>query len=68
MPDCGNPPVLCPPPPPLQGKAADALLQRLGLKPAKIQQLAEGIRAIAAQDEPVGRLISRTEIAEGEAG
>ena len=63
-------PPLCSAPPlhTLQGKAADALLQRLGLKPAKIQQLAEGIRAIAAQDEPVGRLISRTEIAEGEAG
>lgn len=33
----------------LQGKVADSLLQRLVLKPAKISQLAEGIRAIAAQ-------------------
>ena len=31
------------------GKVAEALLQRLALKPQKIQQLADGIRAIAAQ-------------------
>ncbi len=49
----------------LQGKVADSLLQRLILKPAKIEILAEGIRAIAAQDEPVGRLISQTEVAAG---
>lgn len=45
-------------------KVADSLLQRLGLKASKLQILAEGIRAIANQDEPVGRLISKTEIAE----
>jgi delta-1-pyrroline-5-carboxylate synthetase len=50
---------------PPQGKAADSLLQRLGLKPAKIQILAEGIRAISRQDEPIGRLTSRLEVAEG---
>lgn len=33
----------------MQGKVADALLQRLVLKPAKIAQLADGIRAIADQ-------------------
>lgn len=48
-----------------QGKVADALLQRLILKPNKIAQLADGIHAIAKQDEPIGRLLSRTEIAEG---
>jgi delta-1-pyrroline-5-carboxylate synthetase len=48
-----------------QGKVADALLQRLILKPNKIAQLADGIRAIAKQEEPIGHLLNRTEIAEG---
>lgn len=43
----------------------DALLQRLALKPQKIAQLAEGVRAIAAQQEPLGRALSRTRVAEG---
>ena len=47
------------------GKISEALLQRLILKPNKIRQLADGVRAIAAQEEPIGRLISRMEIAEG---
>eukprot|EP00798_Chlamydomonas_sp_ICE-L_P021096 gene21096-27983_t len=47
------------------GKVADALLQRLVLKPEKINNLAVGIRAIAAQDEPVGRMLGQTEIADG---
>lgn len=47
------------------GKVSDALLQRLVLKHNKIKQLADGVRAIAAQDEPIGRLISRVEIADG---
>jgi len=47
------------------GKIGESLLQRLVLKPNKIRQLADGIRAIAKQDEPIGRLLSRTEIAEG---
>jgi len=47
------------------GKISEALLQRLILKPSKIRQLADGIRAIARQEEPIGRLLSRTEIAEG---
>ncbi|KAG2495340.1 hypothetical protein HYH03_006609 [Edaphochlamys debaryana] len=48
-----------------QGKISDSLLQRLILKPAKISQLAEGIRAIANQEEPLGRLLRRVEVAEG---
>jgi hypothetical protein len=44
---------------------ADALLQRLILKPAKISQLAAGIRAIADQPEPIGQLVRRMEVAEG---
>ncbi|PSC76802.1 delta-1-pyrroline-5-carboxylate synthase A isoform X2 [Micractinium conductrix] len=47
------------------GKVSEALLQRLVLKPNKIAQLADGIRAIAKQEEPVGRLLSRLEVAEG---
>ena len=42
-----------------------ALLERLVLKPAKIEQLAAGIRAIAAQQEPLRKLLSKTEVAEG---
>lgn len=47
------------------GKISEALLQRLILKQKKIEQLADGIRAIAAQEEPIGRLLSRVEVAEG---
>ncbi|KAL6777423.1 GSD1 [Auxenochlorella protothecoides x Auxenochlorella symbiontica] len=46
------------------GKITDSLLQRLILKPAKISQLADGIRSIGRQDEPLGRVISATQIAE----
>lgn len=48
-----------------QGRVADSLMQRLKLKGDKIKQLAEGIRSIARQDEPVGRLLERMELAEG---
>lgn len=47
------------------GSISDALLQRLVLKPSKVAQLAEGVRAIAAMQEPIGKVISRMEIAEG---
>eukprot|EP00898_Chlorokybus_atmophyticus_P002771 jgi/Chlat1/3495/Chrsp23S00265 len=53
-------------------KAAEAahvappLLNRLRLKPGKLAQLATGIRAIADQEEPMGKLVgSRVELAEG---
>ena len=36
-----------------EGKIDAHLMNRLRLKPQKIQQLAKGIRAIAAQDEPL---------------
>lgn len=49
-----------------QGKISDSLMQRLMLKPQKIQQLAAGIRAIAAEEEPIRRVLQRTEIAEGQ--
>lgn len=47
------------------GKISDALLQRLILKPTKLKLLADGIRAIGKQEEPIGRHISKMEIAEG---
>eukprot|EP00882_Tetradesmus_deserticola_P002291 GHRQ01002445.1.p1 GENE.GHRQ01002445.1~~GHRQ01002445.1.p1 ORF type:complete len:428 (+),score=166.86 GHRQ01002445.1:479-1762(+) len=46
-------------------KISQSLLQRLVLKPQKIQQLADGIRAIAAEEEPIRRVMSRMEVAEG---
>ena len=48
-----------------KGKISDQLMQRLKLKPEKIKQLGAGLRSIAAQDEPIGKLLSRMEIAEG---
>lgn len=48
-----------------EGQVAPALLQRLILKPQKIQQLADGIRAIAAQEEPIRRVLQRMEVADG---
>lgn len=47
------------------GKISESLLQRLILKPTKIAQLADGIRAIAKQEEPIGKLITKTELADG---
>eukprot|EP00899_Mesostigma_viride_P002182 jgi/Mesvir1/11965/Mv00285-RA.1 len=42
-----------------------SLLNRLKLKPGKIAQLAAGIRAIAAMEEPIQALLSKTEVADG---
>jgi gamma-glutamyl phosphate reductase len=39
-------------------------LKRLKLTDEKIQALMDGIRAIAAQDEPIGRILARTELSE----
>ena len=40
-------------------------MKRLRLTPPKIDALVDGIKSIAAQDEPIGRLVSRMELAEG---
>ena len=40
-------------------------MQRLRLKPEKIKQLGAGLRSIAAQDEPIGKTLSRMEVAQG---
>jgi delta-1-pyrroline-5-carboxylate synthetase len=45
------------------GRIDNNLLQRLVMKPSKVSQLAEGIRQLASMDEPIGQLLSRTEIA-----
>ena len=44
---------------------SDYLMNRLKLKPQKIKQLADGLLSIAAQEEPIGRTLSRMEIADG---
>ena len=41
------------------GRIADAMLDRLLLTPARIQGMAEGIRAVAALPDPVGKLIQK---------
>jgi delta-1-pyrroline-5-carboxylate synthetase len=44
---------------------AEPLLNRLGLTKEKLMTLADGIRALANMEEPVGRLVSRMEVAAG---
>jgi delta-1-pyrroline-5-carboxylate synthetase len=48
-----------------EGKMTKALVARLGLDQAKLEKLADGIRSIADQDEPIGRVLRRTELADG---
>ena len=45
------------------GRIDNNLLQRLVMKPSKVAQLAEGIRQLANMDEPIGQLLSQTELA-----
>lgn len=47
------------------GAMTAALAARLPLTPGKLATLAEGLRAIAAMPEPVGRVLGRTELADG---
>ncbi|GER34893.1 delta-1-pyrroline-5-carboxylate synthase [Striga asiatica] len=42
-----------------------SLVSRLALKPGKIKSLANAIRMLANMEEPVGRILKRTEISEG---
>jgi gamma-glutamyl phosphate reductase len=46
------------------GRVDNHMLQRLVLKPSKVKQLAEGIRHLANMEEPIGRLLSKTELAQ----
>ncbi|CAI7832717.1 unnamed protein product [Closterium sp. NIES-54] len=45
-------------------RVAPALIQRLKLKPGRINQLAEGIRAIAEMPDPIAETLACTEVAE----
>jgi delta-1-pyrroline-5-carboxylate synthetase len=47
------------------GRMTQALAARLQLTDAKMDALVAGIHAIADQDEPLGRVLRRTELAEG---
>jgi len=47
--------------PPLAGP----LLKRLALTEHKIQTLVDGIKSIAAAEEPIGKVLSRTELSDG---
>jgi len=50
----------------LEAKDLDEnLLMRLRLKPGRVKALADGARAIAAMDEPIGRCVDATELARG---
>ncbi|GMI65856.1 delta 1-pyrroline-5-carboxylate synthase 2 [Hibiscus trionum] len=42
-----------------------ALISRLSLKPGKISALAKSIRVIADMEEPIGRVLKKTELADG---
>lgn len=48
-----------------RGEMSAALVARLVLDEKKLEKLADGIRAVAAQEEPLGRVLSETELAPG---
>ena len=47
------------------GAMSEALAARLPLGPAKLDSLVDGIRAIAAQPEPLGRVLRATRLGDG---
>jgi delta l-pyrroline-5-carboxylate synthetase len=47
------------------GELSASSAARLELTPSKLATLADGIRAIAEQEEPIGRVVRRTELADG---
>lgn len=47
------------------GRMSHALAARLRMSPARIAGLADGIRAIADMSDPLGRVLSRRELADG---
>ena len=44
-----------------KGRISDVMLDRLALTPQRIEAMAKGIRDVAAQPDPVGRVLSRIE-------
>jgi delta-1-pyrroline-5-carboxylate synthetase len=47
------------------GEMSPALAARLRLSPQRLQGLSDGLHAIADMDDPIGRVLRRTEVAEG---
>ncbi|KAK9154370.1 hypothetical protein Sjap_001850 [Stephania japonica] len=48
-----------------QAGYAKSLISRLALKPGKISSLAKSIRVLADMEDPIGRVLKRTELADG---
>jgi len=48
-----------------EGVLSDALMARLRLTTEKLESLADGIRTLSEMEEPIGRVLRRTELAEG---
>nr|QKY15317.1 delta-1-pyrroline-5-carboxylate synthase a isoform X2 (P5CSA) [Polytomella parva] len=48
-----------------KGVISESSLQRLILSEAKLLQLSEGIKSIARQDEPIGKVVGKTEVSDG---
>ncbi|CAM6121374.1 unnamed protein product [Calypogeia fissa] len=48
-----------------QSKISSSLIARLTLKPGKIASLAKSIRVLADMEEPIGKVLQRTEVSEG---
>eukprot|EP00250_Pteridium_aquilinum_P012579 c20812_g2_i1 orf=390-2600(-) len=44
---------------------AKPLVARLRLKPGKVASLANSVRTLAAMEEPIGKILKRTEVADG---
>ncbi len=47
------------------GRMSQASAKRLGLSGARLAELADGLRALAAMDEPLGEVLRATEVAKG---
>eukprot|EP00008_Paramoeba_atlantica_P015015 CAMPEP_0201485200 /NCGR_PEP_ID=MMETSP0151_2-20130828/9326_1 /ASSEMBLY_ACC=CAM_ASM_000257 /TAXON_ID=200890 /ORGANISM="Paramoeba atlantica, Strain 621/1 / CCAP 1560/9" /LENGTH=414 /DNA_ID=CAMNT_0047869221 /DNA_START=49 /DNA_END=1290 /DNA_ORIENTATION=- len=48
-----------------KNKIAEELIRRLSLSSSKLHTLSKGIRAIGEQEDPIGRVVQQTEIANG---
>ena len=48
-----------------RGEFSQALLDRLVLDPGKLQTMIDSVRAVAALDDPVGRIVERTRLDDG---
>ncbi|XP_057971031.1 delta-1-pyrroline-5-carboxylate synthase-like [Malania oleifera] len=49
----------------MEGRYDSSLISRLSLKPEKISSLAKSVRVLADMEEPIGRVLKRTELADG---